>query len=688
MKKLKIALQSNLFYFLFFLFLSCFVFYFTKVVRYQSNIPDDTNEIVANLISFTLDGDKLSMLLKCDEKIRATYYIQSKEEKDFLINNLKIGQSLKLFGEKKEVLGKTIPNTFDYKKYLYYEQIYFCFQVNKLEILNSKIGFFDFLRNKMENRVKKLGNNAYLRAFVLGDKTMISSDEYEKIMKNGVNHLFALSGMHLSLLYFILNKIFSKIKYKKYFIYILLLIYLIITGVSVSFSRAILFMLFLDISNKMNFKISKIKILFLTASFFLIMNPFYIYNVGFWYTYVVTFSLFFCHSFLQTRNKMKQVILVSCITFLFSLPLSIYLNYEVNLFSIINNIFLVPFISMFVFPIALLSFLFPIFLSLFLFLLSILEKINSFMSLYTFFIVVGKISIFEVMFYYFFLVLSIQMRSKKIFFFLFLFFLFLYSKNIWQRDYEVYFIDVGQGDSTLFVSPKNQEVLLIDTGGNISYSKEEFQKRNQEFNLADNIVLFLKSKRIRKIDLLLITHGDFDHLGYALSIGQSIPIKKIMINKGNINAEEQKLIKKWPKVEKYKAKYFDFETYSLKDYNNENENSILTYIKMRNTNFLLMGDASKKVEMDFLKQFENKPICFLKVGHHGSNTSSSFEFLKHINPKYAIVSSGRNNRYHHPSKETLSNLEALHIKLLNTQEMGTIEIKIKKEEFHIIETLS
>lgn len=160
-----------------------------------------------------------------------------------------------------------------------------------------------------------------------------------------------------------------------------------------------------------------------------------------------------------------------------------------------------------------------------------------------------------------------------------------------------------------------------------------------------------------------------------------------MINKGNINEAEQNLIKNLKRVEKYDARLFDFQTFSLKDYGNENDNSILTKIKIFDKTFLLMGDASSKVEKDFLSEY-GITSTILKVGHHGSNTSSSIAFLEKIEPKYAVISAGRNNLYHHPSKETIKNLESLKISILNTQEMGTIEMIINKNKFHILKTLS
>ncbi len=627
------------------------------------------------------------MRLYAGEKIAATYYIKSALEKENLEKDLKVGLTLRVVGKTNEVLKNTIPNTFNYKEYLLHQKIYCSFTISKLEILDEKIDFFSKIKNAMDGRIKNLGDNAYLRAFILGNKNDISNEQYQSIVSNGVSHLFALSGMHLSLVYLLLSKLLNKIKGKKIIIYLFLFLYLFITGFSVSFLRAILFMLLLDVNKLFKINISSIKVLFLTAFVLLLYNPFFIYQVGFWYTFVVTFSLLFCNSFIQKKGKLKQILLVSLITFLFSAPISIYINYEINLVSILNNVVLVPFISSLVFPFALLSFVIPLFLPIFNFFVFLLEKINALCLHFAFFLVIGKINLLEVIIYYIFLLLCIQFRSKRIGFLLLLFITFLYNKNLFNNDYSAYFIDVGQGDSTLFVAPRNKEVILIDTGGEVSYAKKDYQIRNKEFDLSKNIILFLKSIRIRKIDLLLITHGDKDHVGYAKKIGEKIRIKNLMINQGEVNRLEKELISKYSVVYKYQSKMFDFTTYPLKLYNNENDNSIITKIKIKNTDFLLMGDASQEVEKDLLNQYKMK-ADFLKVGHHGSKTSSSYNFLKQVNPQYAIISAGRNNRYNHPSSETIENLKKIDISILNTQEMGTIQIKINKKGYHIISMLT
>lgn len=686
MKKLKHLLQSNWFYVLLILLCSGYCFYFTKIIKYHSKYNENTTSLEGKIISYTIDGDKLSLLLKNKEKIKVTYTIKSKEEKEKLQDELKIGATLALQGKKGEITPVTIPNTFNYEKYLYNNQIYFTFFAEKIRIKEDKIALGDQLKNRFIKRIKELDNNPYLSAFILGDKTSIDEQEFETITSNGISHLFALSGMHISLIYLILEKLLKKVKRKKGIIYCFLIAYLILTGMSVSFLRALLFMFLLDLNKLLNWNLSKIKILLLTAFLLILKNPFYVYHSGFWFTFIVTFSLLYCNEEIRNANKIISMLKVSFITFSFSLPISIYMNYEFNLLAILNNVLFVPLVSTLIFPLALLTFFFPLALPLFKLSMILLNRLNEISLAFSISIVVGKIEILEILFYYIFLLLLIKRKNKKYGLILIIFCLLIYNKNKWDASYHVYYLDVGQGDATLLISPYRKEVLLIDTGGKINYSKEEWQKRNKEFDLTKNLSLFFKSLRIKQIDLLVLSHGDLDHIGYTLKLSEKIKIKNVLLNKGTKNIEEQEIEKKLKVVNNYAFKKFDVEFLKTKLYDNENDNSTILKIKIEKFSFLFTGDASKKVEKALLK--ENIKATFLKLGHHGSKTSSDELFLKKVNPSFAIISSGRNNRYNHPSTETVEVLNKLKIKNLNTQDKGTLHIKINRNQYHIIPTIT
>ena len=239
-------------------------------------------------------------------------------------------------------------------------------------------------------------------------------------------------------------------------------------------------------------------------------------------------------------------------------------------------------------------------------------------------------------------------------------------------------IDVGQGDSILIEFPHNKENIMIDTGGNYNY------------DLTKNVLIpFLKSKGIKKLSNLIITHGDSDHMGSSINLINSFKVESFIFNKGPCNELENTLIKV---LEERNIKYTSnlkeirlgsviFYFLNTKVYDNENDNSSVIYVTFNNKNFLFMGDASVEVEKDLIERYNLENIDVLKVGHHGSKTSSSKEFIDEINPKYSIISVGKNNRYGHPNKEVFNNLD--NSKIYRTDWDGSIMFKIKSDKLNI-----
>ncbi len=220
-------------------------------------------------------------------------------------------------------------------------------------------------------------------------------------------------------------------------------------------------------------------------------------------------------------------------------------------------------------------------------------------------------------------------------------------------------IDVGQGDSCLIYHKK--EKILIDTGGVYNYK------------ISNNTILFMKSLGISKLDLLLLTHGDSDHLGDATNILNKMKVNKVMINSNDYNDLEIEILnfKNIKIVDKYQG-FLDFKIYNQYKNNDENASSIISLLTINNNKILFMGDATQEQEKLFIKEY-NIQANIIKLGHHGSRTSSNKGFLKKLNLKEGIISSGRNNRFNHPHQETIDTLEILNIKYYNTQNFGTIK---------------
>ena len=184
-------------------------------------------------------------------------------------------------------------------------------------------------------------------------------------------------------------------------------------------------------------------------------------------------------------------------------------------------------------------------------------------------------------------------------------------------------------------------------------------------------------------------HGDYDHMGEAINLVDNFKVENVIFNCGEFNELEQDLIKV---LDKKKIPYYscikelDIDNNKLyflntKIYDNENDNSNVIYFNYNNYKFLFMGDAGVEVEEDLIEKYNLQAIDVLKVGHHGSKTSSSKEFINEINPKYSIISVGKNNRYVHPNKEVLENLEES--KIYRTDQYGSIMFKIKNNKLKI-----
>ena len=286
-----------------------------------------------------------------------------------------------------------------------------------------------------------------------------------------------------------------------------------------------------------------------------------------------------------------------------------------------------------------------------------------------------------VYFYYIILLLSIK-NYKYLYLFLLIFTIHLNYNYIFPSNY-VYFYDVGQGDSILISN--NNNYTLIDTGGKTSITNTEFNK--SEYNMSEKITIpVLKSLGISKINNLILTHGDEDHMKESINLVKSFSVDKVIFNTGEINNLESSLIDElnirnipyYQNVDKVNDLIFLY----TKEYDNENDNSNVIYLNIDNYKFLFMGDASYIREKDIIDKYNLINIDVLKVGHHGSKTSSSKEFISYINPKYSVISVGKNNKYGHPNKEVLNNLKET--KIYRTDLNGSIMFKTNSKGLKIL----
>lgn len=679
MRSLKTILQYNKLFIVFFIFLCIYILLFTKIIKYESKLDIRKNVFEGVITSIKFEGDRLVLDVKGEERLIAYYYVKSKEEKNTILDVIHHGDKIMLKGTLKVPFNNTIPNNFNYKKYLYNKKIYYTLSVDSYEIIKNNKNILYKIKDKLYKKIINLDNSDYYLAFILGDKTLLSSEIYNSFQSNGISHLLALSGMHINILLLIINMFLKKFKESKRIIItsIILIIFLILTGLTASLQRATIFYILKNINNKFNLRYSNIKLLFIVAFIILFINPFLIYDLGFIYSFIVCFGIFYYSDFIK-GNYVVKLFKLSLVTFLFSMPITIMVNYEVNLSSIFINMLFVPWISLIVYPLSLISFIIPILNPLFGFTINITNNMNMLFSKISLIINIPKLSIILIILFY----LVLLVRKKKLYICLFLILIFGKVIVLFDKNYYVYFFDIGQGDASVLVSPHQKEVLMIDTGGKITYEKEEWQKSNKTYNISDGVIKFLKSRGITKLDYLIISHGDQDHAGDALNIIKKLNVKKVVLNNGSTNSLEKKIINTSVKItNNYNLKYFKVINLNNGFYDNENDASLVNYITFLKYKFLFMGDASRSVEEKIIEKYNLFNIDVLKVGHHGSKTSSSKYFVDKIIPKYSVISVGRNNRYGHPHEEVLSNL--INTRILRTDSDGTITFKINKNKFDI-----
>ncbi len=658
LKRLKTILQSNYFYYVLIILTIIYVIFMTIIIKYKTNINDFTT-LEGIITKINYDDNKISFILKNNEKIICTYYIKEKDNLDLL------GKKVLITGKKNDFYNNTIPNTFNYKNYLYNNKIYLSIKVDNIKVLKDENILYK-IKNNLTKRINSYDKEVktYLNLFILGNKDYLSDDMANIYKTNGIWHLFAISGMHIGLLILILNKLLNKVKGQKIIISLFLIYYAFLANFTASVLRVVTFYILKNILNRLNINTSSFKTLLLCATFLIIINPFIIYNVGFIYSFAISFALILMNDKIK-GNYFQKIFKISLLAFLVSLPITINLNYEINILSIFLNIIYVPLISLIVFPLSIITLLIPLFNPLLVLLIKLLECSSQLFYSFKLNIIIPKMFAIIIIIYYFILFLIYRSNKKYLCFILFL--LLLINKSLYKLDsnYYVYFLDVGQGDSSLLISPYKNEVIMIDTGGSI----------NSSYHVSDNTIKFLKSIGIRKVDLLILSHGDADHAKETLNLINKFKIENIIINNGNINELESQIIKEGNVVKDYQSSYFNYINIDKYYNDSENESSIISYFNILNNKLLFMGDTSKNIELKLINEYLLK-ADIIKIAHHGSKTSSDYQFLKNINPSLAIISSGRNNIYHHPSSETLSSLDDLNIKYLNTQTSGSIRVTI------------
>lgn len=639
---------------------------YTKSYPFKSLYKESDTEFTGIVEDYTIKDNKIKISLKAKEKLIVTYKYNNK-----IFNNLSYGDKIKVKGILTKPSTNNIFNNFNYRDYLYNKKIYYIVEASSINKIQNNNNYLYTIKNLLYNRINNLKSSNYIKALLFGDNKL-DKEIKSSYQTNGISHLFSVSGFHInfitSILHFYLDRVTYNKKIKYIIIDIFLIFYLLLCNTS-SLLRCVVMNLLLSINYILKLNIKKIDIVLFTLIICIIINPFIIYDIGFIYSYIISFFLILYKNKYKTNNKLLNIIFITIISFLVSLPLNIYTSYEVNFLSIITNIIIVPIVSLILLPLSLLTLIFPILDNLLYLVTSILEKISLYISNINLFkLILSKPNIILIIIYY--LVIILILNKKKYYYLLLILILFHKTLPLYNNNLEVVMFDVGEADSMLISTPSKRVNILIDTGRGTDIS---------------NIIIYLKSSGISKLNYLIITHGDEDHIGGVSYLIDNFKVDNVILNKGNYTELEVELITHLKnKNIKYtnninKIPFLNSYMYLLntKEFSNENDNSIVIYFEYQKYKFLFMGDSSSKTEEYLINNYNLTNISFLKVGHHGSKTSSSQKFIDEITPRVSLISVGKNNFYKHPDSEVISNLSSSVI--YRTDINKSIKIKINNK---------
>lgn len=694
--------------------------------KYKNIKEDDEISIIGTIVSDPQEKEyKTKYILKIDtinsdKKYKNTKVIlYTKKEKE----TLKYGDKIELVGNFKLAQERRNPEGFDYRFYLKTKKIYGIVTTkNTKKLKENNANIISMIANKtanvIKNQSKKLLKNkeaCLLIGLLIGDTDEIDEETKEDFRNSNLTHMLAVSGLHVSYVLLGVNYIITKVKIhkklSKIIVMLLILFFILVTGATPSVLRAGTMTIYLIIGGIFYRRISVFSSLNLSLLVIIIMNPYCLFDVGLQLSYAGTIGIVYLYPIIKEKiyNKANSI-LITISANIVIIPIMLYNFNTISLTFFISNLLAGPIIGIIIilgFSIIIISLIFFPIANIFSKILNLLiilflntAKACANLPFSKIFIITPTLKF--IFLYYCLLVfiiikeriqirINIKLRNKVIAILIILVIInpIKYFSNIKQSNLKIYFVDVGQGDSTCIVTPKNK-VILIDGGGN---SKDE------NYDIGKQTLLpYLLDKKINKIDYCIVSHFDSDHCGGLMYILKNLKVKNIIIGKQYEEYENYKefikiakdkkinirVVEAGEKITIEKNLYIDvlwpINREKMVIQNAINNNSLVFKLRYINFSMLFTGDIEEIAEKEILDNYkENTELLkstILKVAHHGSKTSSTKEFINIVKPKYAVIGVGKDNKFGHPSNVTIENLKTINTEIYRTDEMGEISINV------------
>ena len=575
-------------------------------------------------------------------------------------------------------------------------------QVKKIDYNDPRLKT-DHIRKKHEDRLHILlpkSEAALLSTLILGSKDMSEAvvDDFEKA---GLIHILSISGLHVSIigygLFKVTNKVIKSQPISALAAIVFLLYYCIYTGMQVSTVRATIMIGLYLAQYLVNRRYDKTTAISFAAFGLIMINPYQLLHIGFQLSFGAVLSIFYIDPLLKMSwmpyDKGPMAGLRLLIAIQIGLwPILAYYFYSLPVYGFLGNLLVVPIVGVLIFSSICGLFLSYISLGLGTFMMGVSYWILNYMQLIAMWI--GRLPFntlyiqapnrYFLLAYYGIIAFWIMGVSyKKIGISLVsLITLTLIIGLVDLDTLTIHFLDVGQGDS-MVITYQNR-TFLIDGGGDV---------RKKEENVGVDVLLpFLRHQGIHKIDTVFITHSDFDHIYGIIEIVGQIPISEVIMPIVYKEVEDPLIQRLLSLLEGQGTRVHYFRTgdrLTYKNmtisclwpqkafYSNNNKNSLILHLELMDFDALLLGDAGIEEERAIMKDpyLLSREIEILKVGHHGSSTSSSEAFIEQLSPALSVISVGDKNHYGHPSNQVVEHLKRLSDHVFMTKDKGAIRVR-------------
>jgi len=588
-----------------------------------------------------------------------------------------------------------VRHAFDFGAFLRSQNIRQTLMAQRLEVTGRQFSPRVFQRNLsrwVDARFPTL-TAAYLNALFLGVREGMDGEVQDAFSNLGIIHVFAISGMHVGLLGGLLALFLKRAglmeEIAAFVLIVFLLAFTIVSGGSPSIVRAAGMGILAILNRQFKWGLSSLDIFSLLLLGNIALAPHQIWQVGFIYSYWISFSLIMSKNMLKGLSKWRLYLLFPFIAQLAALPLTLFFSYGMNPLSYVANLILVPIVTLVLIP----SLLATLFISPLSHLLEPLLQLFESLSIlasrqFGMMWVTGAIGTSATVFLMLLFLAGCYAfeRCQKwaVWAATLAAMVLMVEGSRLDPQPKITFLDVGQGDSIIVQSKRQSCNVVVDTGGQF------FPGGRKRPIFHQTLQPYLLGEGIRRIDYLVLTHGDFDHIGEARALMDQFPVSRLLVPQAIREGYFEEVLAHAKDlgipithvgqgdVLNCGGQAFEF-LQPARIAKDENDASLVKLLSLDGVSALLTGDIGFEVEPYILRALDGRGAQIYKGAHHGSRYSNSLDFMGTIDPVLAVVQAGEENRFGHPTPEWSTAIKTLGITQFDTPTYGTIQIRLMGE---------